>query len=529
VLTFHEAGEIAATQSGGNIILAFYHQPSGRVTIVGRNAGSTSVSYNGTIANLPGISTFQFYWTSETDSTVNFRKGNDVVISDSDFSFSAPSSSMFTLTGLVDGADVTPPTVLMTAPANGAAISNSVTLTASASDNVEVVGVHFQLNGVYLNGEIVLSPYTLSWDTKTVVNGSYTLSAVARDISGNSATSDPISVVVENQDTTPPTVSITSPQPNFVVSGTIPVTVAATDTNGVAGVQFLIDGVLVGSEITSAPYSMSLNTLSLNDGTHTVAARARDLTGNSATSPAISFSVLNIPGTFFPINFVQKATNITSSAQNLSATLPAPVTAGNLIVVSVSGWPNLPAATPVTDSLGNSYSIAGTVLVSQGAYSAIYYARNVTGGSTTVTVRTISTGGQISMAVAEFSGVDTAAPLDKVAGTVGSGTAPASGIMIPGQAGDLVIGSGTHNGNTITSAGSGFSIIAIPTEDSNTHQPLAMEYRVLSGTEPASAVFGLATGYPWTMNGALFKRRKSKYPDTSATAYCPLISTPQAR
>ena len=68
------------------------------------------------------------------------------------------------------------------------------------------------------------------------------------------------------------------------------------------------------------------------------------------------------------------------------------------------------------------------------------------------------------MVVAEFSGVDTVAPLDKVAGTVGSGTAPASGIMTPSLAGDLVIGSGTHNGNTITSAGTGFTMIAIPTK-----------------------------------------------------------------
>ena len=118
------------------------------------------------------------------------------------------------------------------------------------------------------------------------------------------------------------------------------------------------------------------------------------------------------------------------------------------IVVSVSGWPNLPASTAVTDSLGNTYSIAGTVLTSQGAYSAIYYAKNVKGGTDTVTFNTVKSGGQISMVVAEFSGVDTVSPLDKTAGAVGSGNTPSSGMMAPSSAGDLVIGSGTHNGNT---------------------------------------------------------------------------------
>ena len=496
---------ISAAPSGGDIVLAFYHQPSGRVTIVGRNTGSNPVTYNGTMVNLPGISSFQYYRTSETDSSINFLKGNDIVVSNGAFTFTASSNSMFTLTGLVSGTDITPPTISITAPVSGVTVSNSVQLMALASDDVEVTGVRFLLNGTNLNGEILAPPYTISWDTRTVVNGSYTLSAVARDISGNTGTSAPIVVTVTNQDTTLPTVSVTSPMQNAAVTGTILMSATATDTNGIAGVQFLIDGAQSGSEITVAPYSMSLNSLALSDGTHTVAARARDNSGNFATSQALQFMVLNNPGSVFPIYFVQKATNISSNAQTLAATLPAPATAGNLIVVSVSGWPNLPATTPVTDSRGNSYSIAGAVLVTQGAYSAIYYARNLTGGTDTVTVNTVNTGGQISMVVAEFSGVDTVSPLDKTAGTVGSGTTPSSGNMTPSMAGELIIGSGTHNGNTITSAETGFSMIGIPTEDSNTHQPLAMEYLVLNDTSTTSAPFTLAAGYPWAQNGALFK------------------------
>jgi len=77
--------------------------------------------------------------------------------------------------------------------------------------------------------------------------------------------------------------------------------------------------------------------------------------------------------------------------------------------------------------------------------------------------------------------------------------------MTPNTLGSLVIGSGTHNGNTVTTAGSGFTMLSIPTEDSNTHQPLAMEYQVLSGTQQIASKFNLATSYPWTMNGVIFK------------------------
>ena len=157
--------------------------------------------------------------------------------------------------------------------------------------------------------------------------------------------------------------------------------------------------------------------------------------------------------------------------------------------------------------MGNTYSIAGTVLTSQGAYSGIYYAKNVIGGNDTITVRTVKSGGEISMVVAEFSGVDTISPLDRTAGATGTGSTPSSGNMTPSLAGDLAIGSGTHNGTTVTTAGTGFTMVAIATETSNNRQPLAMEYQVLTGTPQTAATFRLGASIAWTQNGALFKHK----------------------
>src|SRR5207244_8840142 len=93
----------------------------------------------------------------------------------------------------------TPPTVSITAPAANASVSATTTVTANASDNVGVVGVQFKLDGANLGAEdLTSSPYSVSWNTTTASNGSHTLTAVARDAAGNTATSTSVAVTVSN-------------------------------------------------------------------------------------------------------------------------------------------------------------------------------------------------------------------------------------------------------------------------------------------------------------------------------------------
>ena len=68
-------------------------------------------------------------------------------------------------------ADTTPPTVSITAPASGATVSASVSVTASAADNGTVAGVQFRLDGVNLGAEDTSSPYSIAWDTFAAGNG----------------------------------------------------------------------------------------------------------------------------------------------------------------------------------------------------------------------------------------------------------------------------------------------------------------------------------------------------------------------
>lgn len=94
-------------------------------------------------------------------------------------------------------------------------------------------------------------------------------------------------------DTIAPTVSITSPAANATVSGTISVSATAADTVGVAGVQFLLDGVNLGVEDITAPYAVSWDTPTSANGSHALSARARDAALNTTISAVVPVAVSN--------------------------------------------------------------------------------------------------------------------------------------------------------------------------------------------------------------------------------------------
>ena len=187
--------------------------------------------------------------------------------------------------------DTTPPTATLTAPAAGTTVRTTVTLAATASDNVGVAGVQFLVDGTALGAEDTTAPYSVSWDPTTATDGPHTLTARARDAAGNTATSAAVTVTVGRRhhgahgDITPAA--------GTTVSGTVTLTANASDNVGVAGVQFLLDDTALGAEDTAAPYAVSWDTTTATNGTHTLTARVRDAAGNTATSAAVSVTVAN--------------------------------------------------------------------------------------------------------------------------------------------------------------------------------------------------------------------------------------------
>lgn len=94
----------------------------------------------------------------------------------------------------------------------------------------------------------------------------------------------------------PPTVTFTAPTNGATVAGQITMAANATADGPVVGVQFQVDGVNLGVEITTPPYETIWDSTSETPGTFTLTATARDLAGASATATVtVNLTALPIP------------------------------------------------------------------------------------------------------------------------------------------------------------------------------------------------------------------------------------------
>jgi chitodextrinase len=147
---------------------------------------------------------------------------------------------------------------------------------------------------VFRNGaQIATTSATSFANTGLSPSTTYTYAVAAFDAAGNlSAQSSPASATTPAAlDTTPPVVSITAPRNGETVRGTVMVTATASDNVAVIGVQFFGDGIPLGPEDVTPPYSIFVDTTRSSNGPHTVTAVARDAAGNlsdpSASAPVI--------------------------------------------------------------------------------------------------------------------------------------------------------------------------------------------------------------------------------------------------
>jgi hypothetical protein len=90
------------------------------------------------------------------------------------------------------------PTVKLFTPAKNQMLANTFTITADAHDNFGVSKVEFYADDQLIGSDRTL-PYALAWDTQTVLNGTYVVTAKAYDYSGNWASDAVINVIVQNE------------------------------------------------------------------------------------------------------------------------------------------------------------------------------------------------------------------------------------------------------------------------------------------------------------------------------------------
>ena len=101
------------------------------------------------------------------------------------------------------GVEVTPelddvaPTVSISAPVVGGALTGTVSVKGTAADDYGLTRVELLVDGRW-RGSSAASPFDIPWDTTTALDGSHTLVARAYDSAGNATDSAAITVTVSN-------------------------------------------------------------------------------------------------------------------------------------------------------------------------------------------------------------------------------------------------------------------------------------------------------------------------------------------
>jgi hypothetical protein len=166
---------------------------------------------------------------------------------------------------------------------------------------------------------------------------------------------------------TSPTVSLTAPAAGATVSGVVTITATATDGGGVVRVDFLVDGVVKGSDTDpTGGWSVTWDSKPATNATHTITAVATDTAGLMTTSAARTVTVKNLYG------------NIAVTVKNSRTKALVPGATVEVVGMGLSG---------VTDAYGKctfTGILAGarTVKISAAGYTALSKSVTVSGGRT---------------------------------------------------------------------------------------------------------------------------------------------------
>ncbi|VVB98860.1 LVIVD repeat protein [uncultured archaeon] len=177
----------------GNIKLSAAASDNIRVATVQFQADGANIGGQITAPDI--VSPFTIVW--DTATTADGLHNLQAIATDT--SGNASTSAAVQVTVNNAGGDKIPPAISIALPAAGSSASNAIMLSANATDNMAVASVQFKINGNDFGPPVSAPPYILVWDTAASADGTYAVSAVATDTSGNSATAQAISVTTDNR------------------------------------------------------------------------------------------------------------------------------------------------------------------------------------------------------------------------------------------------------------------------------------------------------------------------------------------
>jgi hypothetical protein len=210
-------------------------------------------------------------------------------------------------------------------------------------------------------------------------------------------------------------------------------------------------------------------------------------TQTSATAYAGLTIAFRAAGDPVPIVCLQMNAHTFGSGNQTSVTVAlAGTRAGNAVIVAVTGNTAGSDVSGVADTV-NAYAVAGARVVNtpNAVWGKAYYAKNISGGSITITV-TLGSTFATDVRAYEWQGLDTAAPLDQATGATGASTTQSSGNVTTTQARELVFGyCGTAGGPA--TAGSGFTLLQATSPNGD-----ADEFKIVFAVGAVNAVFNPA-------------------------------------
>ncbi len=192
-----------------------------------------------------------------------------------------------------------PPTTTVALPADGATVTGSQWLDASASPGV--TKVQYELTGGSYSDTVISGStptyygWIGAWNTTTVPNGTYTLQSVASYAGGVAGTSAPITITVNNP---PPTTTVLVPSNGATQSGGAAILDASASAS-VTSVSFELTGGTLSDQVISSStptyfgWIGQWDTTTVPDGTYTLQSVASYAGGVAGTSQGITITVNN--------------------------------------------------------------------------------------------------------------------------------------------------------------------------------------------------------------------------------------------
>lgn len=213
-------------------------------------------------------------------------------------------------------ADTTKPAVSLSASPASVSVGATVTLSATASDNVSVSSVKFYRGDTLLATDTT-APYEYALTTTVSDVGTLSFKAVASDAAGNTADASTTATVkaATPPDITKPSVTVKLTQ---LADRSYTVSAEASDNVGISKVEFYDNGTLIATS-TTAPYNTALNYPVNATGTHEIVAKAYDAAGNVSESRT-SFSVGQQQNTQLPVVIPSVTPNVITQSGKVTIT-----------------------------------------------------------------------------------------------------------------------------------------------------------------------------------------------------------------